>query len=101
LPLFSLCKQIVPSFIFQFLTNFMDAFAPVPPEWTKSAVHAVDFCCPNCKSQPIEAKNVWLNRRAPVSTNNRRKYQEFYQCECNTVWWGWSDDRPSSESGNK
>ena len=45
----------------------MDAFALTPPEWTKSAVHAVDFCCPSCKNTPKEAQNVWLNRRAPVS----------------------------------
>ncbi|WP_036484453.1 hypothetical protein [Myxosarcina sp. GI1] len=73
----------------------MDAFAHVSPEWTKTAVHAVDFRCPSCKSSPVEAKNVWLNRRAPVTIEyNRRKWQEFYQCECNTVWWGWSSDRP-------
>jgi len=74
----------------------MDAFALIPPEWTKSAVHAVDFCCSSCKKTPKEAKKVWLNRRAPVSVEGRRKWQEFYQCECNTPWWGWSDDRPPS-----
>ena len=80
----------------------MDAFALVPPEWTKSAAHAFDFCCPNCKTSPTEAKSVWLNRRAPVSTGDRRrKYQEFYLCECDTSWWGWSDDRPPSELNNK
>ena len=79
----------------------MDAFALVPPEWTKSADHALDFCCPNCKTEPAKAQNVWLNRRAPVSVGNKRKYQEFYQCECGTAWWGWSDDRPPSELKDK
>lgn len=87
----------------------MDAFALVPPEWTKSAVHAVNFCCPNCKTNPAKAKNVWLNRRSPVTMGDalyagafsRRKYQEFYLCECGTPWWGWSDDRPPSELGKQ
>lgn len=80
-----------------FLNSSMDAFALVPPEWTRSAVHAFDFCCPRCKTPPMQAKNVWLNRRAPVSLGDRRKYQEFYLCECDISWWGWSDDRPPSE----
>lgn len=75
----------------------MDAFALIPPEWTKSAVHVFDFSCPSCKMPPKKAKNVWLNRRAPVNTGDRRKYQEFYHCECGTAWWSWSDDRPPSE----
>lgn len=75
----------------------MDAFALVPPEWTKSAVHAVNFYCPSCKTDPTKATDVWLNRRAPVSVGSRRKWQEFYHCECNTAWWGWSDDRSSSK----
>ena len=79
----------------------MDAFALVPPEWTQSAAHALDFCCPSCKTEPIEAQKVWLNRRAPVSVANKRKYQEFYQCECGAAWWGWSDDRPPSDLGDK
>lgn len=80
----------------------MDAFALVPPEWTRSATHAFDFCCPKCKTAPTEAKSVWLNRRAPVSTGDRRrKYQEFYLCECDAAWWGWSDDRPPSELSDK
>ncbi|MGL5079487.1 MAG: hypothetical protein ACRDBG_27120 [Waterburya sp.] len=87
----------------------MDAFAIVPPEWTKSAVHAVNFCCPSCKTNSAKAKNVWLNRRAPVIMGDalyadvfsRRKYQEFYLCECGTSWWGWSDDRPPSELGKQ
>jgi hypothetical protein len=75
----------------------MDAFALVPPEWTKSAGHALNFCCPNCQTEPAKAQSVWLNRRAPVSIANKRKYQEFYQCECGTAWWGWRDDRPPSD----
>jgi hypothetical protein len=78
----------------------MDAFASTPPEWIKPAVHAINFCCPNCKTNPAKAKNVWLNRRAPVNMGNSRKWQEFYLCECNTVWWGWSTDRPPSELGS-
>ena len=82
-------------------SSFMDAFALVSPEWTKSAVHAVKFCCPTCKANPTKAKNVWLNRRAPVSIGNQRKYQEFYLCECDTAWWGWSNDRPPSPLRDK
>jgi hypothetical protein len=75
----------------------MDAFTSTPPEWTQTAVHAVNFCCPSCKASAAEARDVWLNRRAPVSiSENRRKWQEFYLCECNTTWWGWSNDRPPS-----
>jgi hypothetical protein len=75
----------------------MDAFAVNPPEWTTTAVHALIFCCPNCKATAASAQNVWLNRRAPVSIGNYRKWQEFYWCECNTVWWAWSSDRPPSD----
>ena len=32
----------------------------------------------------------------PLASKGRRKWQEFYQCECDTAWWGWSDDRPPS-----
>lgn len=87
----------------------MDAFALVPPEWTKSAVHAINFCCPSCKTSAANAQNVWLNRRSPVTVSdaiytgagNHRKYQEFYLCECNTPWWGWSNDRPPTELSDK
>ncbi|URD50171.1 hypothetical protein [Chroococcidiopsis sp. CCNUC1] len=73
----------------------MDAFAPIPPQWTKQATHANEFCCPRCRSGSREAERVWLNRRSPVFTeNNRRKWQEFYQCQCSCVWWAWSNDRP-------
>lgn len=80
----------------------MDAFAINPPEWTQDAVHAVNFCCPNCKAQASKAKNVWLNRRAPVTIDyGRRKWQEFYLCECDRPWWGWSSDRPPNNLGKK
>ena len=76
----------------------MDAFAPNAPEWTKIAVHACNFCCPRCSASPMKAQKVWLNRYAPVvSEDNRRKWQEFYQCECKQVWWAWSSDRPPSD----
>lgn len=77
----------------------MDAFASTPPEWTATAVHSVKFCCPQCNSNAAEAKNVWLNRRSPVTiASNRRKWQEFYLCQCDTVWWGWSSERPIRDS---
>ncbi|NJR64570.1 MAG: hypothetical protein HC772_03355 [Leptolyngbyaceae cyanobacterium CRU_2_3] len=73
----------------------MDAFAPNPPDWTESAVHAHEFCCPTCRAVSLEAEQVWINRRSPVFTeDHRRKWQEFYRCQCGTVWWGWSGDRP-------
>ena len=76
----------------------MDAFAPTPPEWTAIATHAHQFCCPRCLASSHEAKQVWLNRRSPVMTDNyRRKWQEFYQCQCDYVWWAWSSDRPPSK----
>ncbi len=78
----------------------MDAFSLFPPDWIKTAVHAQPFGCPVCEKGSREAQRVWLNRRAPVFTDARkRKYQEFYQCECNTVWWAWSSDRPPLEQG--
>ena len=86
----------------------MDAFSPFPPAWTKDAIHAQPFGCPTCGAGSREAKQVWLNRRAPVFTDGRkRKWQEFYQCECDQVWWAWSSDRPpldldgSSEEGGQ
>ena len=73
----------------------MDAFSPNPPKWTVNAVHAVNFYCPSCQAKPTKAISVWLNRRAPVTDGNlRRKWQEFYLCQCQTPWWGWSSDRP-------
>ncbi|AUT02714.1 hypothetical protein CLI64_21220 [Nostoc sp. CENA543] len=76
----------------------MDAFAPIPPEWTHKAVHAYEFCCPSCRASSLEAVQVWINRRSPVLTEgNRRKWQEFYHCQCGCVWWAWSSDRPPSD----
>ncbi|OKH55735.1 hypothetical protein NIES2101_02730 [Calothrix sp. HK-06] len=73
----------------------MEAFAFFPPEWTSEAIHAYDFCCPTCHSSSLEATQVWINRRAPVTTENyKRKWQEFYRCQCGGVWWAWSNDRP-------
>lgn len=73
----------------------MDAFATIPPEWTKKATHAYEFCCPSCHSSSLSAVQVWINRRSPVITEeHRRKWQEFYECHCGCVWWGWSSDRP-------
>ncbi|MBD2459585.1 hypothetical protein H6G89_00885 [Oscillatoria sp. FACHB-1407] len=76
----------------------MDAFDPTPPAWTQSAVHAWEFCCPACRSLCTESHRVWINRRSPVFTeDHRRKWQEFYECQCGTVWWAWSSDRPPSD----
>jgi hypothetical protein len=78
----------------------MDAFSPTPPAWTKSAVHALKFCCPRCGALAATAEKVWINRSSPViSEDYRRKWQEFYQCECQQVWWAWSTDRPASALG--
>ncbi|MGB3268076.1 MAG: hypothetical protein WBA89_29505, partial [Microcoleus sp.] len=45
-----------------------------------------------------DAREVWINRRSPVySEFQRRKWQEFYRCQCGGVWWAWSSDRPPSE----
>ena len=76
----------------------MDAFSPVAPDWTEDAVHAKPFGCPSCQADSTEARQVWLNRRAPVFTDGRkRKWQEFYLCECGTAWWAWSSDRPPAD----
>ncbi|MFH7030348.1 MAG: hypothetical protein ACHBN1_34585 [Heteroscytonema crispum UTEX LB 1556] len=32
-----------------------------------------------------------------AENNHRRKWQEFYQCHCGTVWWAWSSDRPTTD----
>jgi hypothetical protein len=73
----------------------MDAFAPIPPKWTDKATHAYDFCCPQCHATSHQAVAVWINRRSPVFTENRRrKWQEFYHCECGYIWWAWSNERP-------
>lgn len=76
----------------------MDAFTPLSPRWTEKAVHAYQFCCPTCGATNAEAQAVWINRRAPVYTqHHKRKWQEFYYCQCGTVWWAWSTDRPPSD----
>jgi hypothetical protein len=73
----------------------MDAFARTPPDWTEKATHAREFCCPACRASTTEAEQVWINRRAPVFTeDHRRKWQEFYRCQCGAAWWAWSSDRP-------
>ena len=80
----------------------MDAFTPIPPPWTQQAKHALEFCCPRCGGAANQAQRVWINRFAPVTgENHRRKWQEFYQCECDQVWWAWSSDRPPSELANR
>jgi hypothetical protein len=81
---------------------YMEAFALIPPEWTNQAIHAHKFCCPNCKASSLEAEKVWLNRRSPVITEeHRRKWQEFYYCNCGCVWWAWSTDRPPTDLSNQ
>lgn len=75
----------------------MDAFSLNPPAWIDAAIHASGFCCPRCHAVCTEAKQVWINRRAPVYTeDHRRKWQEFYECACGCPWWAWSSDRPPS-----
>ncbi|NCJ07872.1 hypothetical protein GS597_15425 [Synechococcales cyanobacterium C] len=75
----------------------MNPFDPIPPPWTASATHAIEFCCPQCQTPCTAAEQVWINRRAPVlAENHRRKWQEFYHCPCGQAWWAWSSDRPSS-----
>jgi hypothetical protein len=95
--IFSLSNKSNLFKIFTFYIH-MDAFSSIPPEWTKTATHALEFNCPNCRATAVEAKSAWINRSAPVTDYNlRRKWQEFYQCQCGTAWWAWSSDRPSSE----
>ncbi|MDX2255384.1 MAG: hypothetical protein NW214_07710 [Pseudanabaenaceae cyanobacterium bins.39] len=80
----------------------MDAFSPIPPEWVERATHAFQFCCPNCGKLAGEAQAAWINRRSPVYTeNHQRKWQEFYHCDCDAVWWAWSSDRPNPEFGDR
>jgi hypothetical protein len=76
----------------------MDAFNPTPPPWTKTAIHALKFCCPCCQASAQVAQQVWINRKAPVMDEaNHRQWQEFYRCQCSQAWWAWSSDRPPSE----
>ncbi len=80
----------------------MDAFSETPPEWTQAATHAIAFCCPRCQQPAAKARAVWINRRSPVYMEGyRRKWQEFYWCECGAAWWGWSSDRPPSEFADR
>lgn len=72
----------------------MEAFSRTAPEWTKTAVHALSFNCPVCHASSFQAKKVWLNRNAPVRMEDyTKKWQEFYLCECDQVWWAWNNDR--------
>ncbi|MDJ0600086.1 MAG: hypothetical protein QNJ37_14750 [Crocosphaera sp.] len=76
----------------------MDAFSPTPPPWTETAVHGLQFCCPRCHSTANKAQKAWINRQAPVITEDYgRRWQEFYLCECEQAWWAWSSDRPPSD----
>ena len=76
----------------RYLSFFMEAFNPIPPEWVEKATHASSFCCPRCSQPPSKAEAVWVNRRSPVYTeNHQRKWQEFYKCECQAAWWAWSN----------
>lgn len=76
----------------------IDAFSPIPPQWTEAASHTTQFSCPRCGATSGKAQAVWINRRSPVYTENyKRKWQEFYHCECSAVWWAWSSDRPKVE----
>lgn len=82
--------------------HMMDAFEPVPPTWTQTAVHAYSFTCPTCHKSSKESDRVWINRRSPVFTEDyRKKWQEFYHCQCGQVWWAWSNERPPGELGNR
>ena len=76
----------------------MDAFSPTPPPWTETAIHGLQFCCPPCHASANKAQKAWINRRAPVITEDYgRRWQEFYLCECEQAWWAWSSDRPPSD----
>ncbi len=76
----------------------MEAFDPTPPSWTSTASHSINFFCPRCGANAHKAIKVWINRRSPViSADYRRKWQEFYLCECDFVWWAWNSDRPESD----
>jgi hypothetical protein len=80
----------------------MEAFSPTPPDWIAPATHAAGFCCPSCSQNSTVATAVWINRRSPVSIENRRrKWQEFYLCECGKAWWGWSNERAPNEFADR
>jgi hypothetical protein len=76
----------------------MEAFSPTPPDWREIATHATGFCCPSCHASSTGATAAWIDRRSPVYIENRkRKWQEFYLCQCGKAWWGWSDERTPNE----
>ena len=76
----------------------MDAFSPTPPAWTETAIRGFPFRCPRCHASASKAQKAWINRRAPVMTEDYgRRWQEFYLCECEQAWWAWSSDRPPSD----
>jgi hypothetical protein len=76
----------------------MEAFSPTPPDWREKSTHAKGFCCPSCQASSRTATAAWIDRRSPVFIENRkRKWQEFYLCECGTAWWGWSNERTPNE----
>ena len=76
----------------------MNAFSVNPPEWTTKAIHSTAFYCPTCQAKAKQAVSVWINRRSPVTDSNlKRKWQEFYLCECKAAWWSWNSDRPIAE----
>ncbi|MBE9032156.1 hypothetical protein IQ266_20670 [filamentous cyanobacterium LEGE 11480] len=80
----------------------MNPFDRTPPEWTKKAVHALEFFCPTCRQSSLAAEQVWMNRRSPVYGHDRqRKWQEFYHCQCGCDWWAWSSDRPPNEFADR
>jgi hypothetical protein len=80
----------------------MEAFSPTPPSWRELATHAEGFCCPNCRASSTAATAAWIDRRSPVFIENRkRKWQEFYLCECSRAWWGWSDERAPNEFADR
>jgi hypothetical protein len=75
----------------------IEAFEPTAPSWTNNATHSLQFCCPSCRESAAKSQRVWINRYAPVITEDyQRRWQEFYQCECGKAWWAWSSDRPPS-----
>lgn len=74
-------------------------FSAKPPDWVEAATHSTHFKCPRCGNGTDQSKAVWINRRSPVYIEGmyRRKWQEFYHCDCEASWWGWSSDRPTPE----
>ncbi len=80
----------------------MEAFSLIPPDWREIATHAQGFCCPSCHGSSTIATAAWIDRRSPVYVDNRkRKWQEFYLCQCGQAWWGWSNDRAPNEFADR